>query len=114
MPLGDAPIARVHERIARFFAVDEHPAAHPEVHAEHARPGSRGVEHDLLADPARGRERVADQRVAQRRRGGAPLEEPRVGRVHARDLAVERVRVEHRARRLDLQDLGHTWGSRSW
>ena len=40
-------------------------------------------------------------------RGRAALEEPRVGRVHARDLAIERVRVEHLARGLDFEDLGH-------
>ena len=83
-----------------------HPTAHAEVHAD-AHVGIGGVEHDLLADPARRGERVADERVPQRGRRRAPLEEPRVGRVHAHDLAIERARVEHRARRLDLEDLRH-------
>ena len=65
MPLRDAPVARVEQRVAGLLVVDEHAAAHAEVHAE-AHVGVAGVQHDLLAPPARRRERVADERVPQR------------------------------------------------
>ena len=69
--------------------------------------GVLGVEQDLLADPAGRGERVADERVPQRGRGGPALHEPGVGRVHLRDLAIERARLEHLPRGLDFEDLGH-------
>ena len=81
MPLRDAPIARVEQRVTRFDVVDEHPPAHTEMNAD-AHVGIFRVEHDLLAAPPCGRERVADQRVPQCGRGRSPLHEPGVGRVH--------------------------------
>ena len=38
VPRGDVAIARVDERVARGFAVDDHPPAHPEVQREHPSP----------------------------------------------------------------------------
>ena len=34
VPLRDAPVARVHERIAGLLVVDEHAPAHAEMHAD--------------------------------------------------------------------------------
>ena len=71
MPLRDAPVARVDERVAGLLAVDDHAPAHAEMHAEPG-VGVGGVEHDLLAGPARRGERVADERVPQRGRASCP------------------------------------------
>ena len=56
-----------------------------------------------LPRAARRGERVADERVPQRGRGRAPLQEPRVGRVHLRDLAIERARCRAPCARLRLR-----------
>src|SRR5207248_3813825 len=104
MPLRYSPVARVHERVAGLFAVDEHPPTHPEMHPEPS-VGICRVEKDLLADTARRHELVADERIPERRRRRSPLEEPRIGRVHAKYLAVKRVRVEDATRRFHLENL---------
>jgi SAM-dependent methyltransferase len=66
-----------------------------------------GIEDDLLAAAARRSERVADERVTQRRRGRASFQEPSIGRVHLFDFAVERTLGEKGASRVDLENFGH-------
>ncbi len=83
-----------------------HASAHAEVQPE-AHVGVTRVDEDLLAPPPRGGESVADERVPQRGCGRTPLHEPRVGRVHLGDLAIERARLEDLARGFDFEDLGH-------
>ncbi len=106
VPLRHAAIARVDERIAGLFVVDEHAATHAEMYPD-AHVGIAGIEDDLLPPAPGGRERVADERVPQRGCGSAPLHEPRIGCVHLDDLTIDRVRFEHLPRRFDFQNFRH-------
>src|SRR5205085_8630283 len=106
VPCTDVAIARVDERVARGFAVDDHPTAHPEV--ERKANAGVDVEHDELAATARLEELRARQRGAHRRRGQAPLQEPCIGCLDRRDPAVECARFDERARCFDFEDLRHS------
>ena len=65
-----------------------------------------GVDEDQLAAATRSRELVATQCGAHRCRREPTLQEPRVGRVHLLDRAVQRSRVDQPAGVLDFEDLG--------
>jgi len=106
MPFRNAPIARIDQRIAGLVAIDEHATAHSEVRTEPSI-GICGIEQDLLSGASRRREPIPDERVPERRRGRAPLEEPRVGCVYPSDLPMQGALAEQLPRRLDLQDLRH-------
>ncbi len=58
VPRGIGLVARVEERVAGGFVVDEHTSAHAEVQAEHSASELDEVEEDELAAPARVRERL--------------------------------------------------------
>ena len=60
VPRGIRLVARVEQRIARGFAVDEHPAAHAQVQPEDRAARAR-VDQDQLPAPSRLRERLAPE-----------------------------------------------------
>ena len=73
VPRGIGAVARVEQRIAGGFAVDEHPAAHAEVQAEHLRRSSAPVDAGSACRDGGARdERLAEQRGARAPAGVSP------------------------------------------
>ena len=102
-------VARVEQRVAGRLAVDDDPAAHAEMQAEHRTGGAAPsdaarVDEQLLAGSSRRDELPADERVTDTgRREPALSGTTRAGRDNSLDPAPQRACLENGARRLRFQ-----------